>query len=165
MAALLLAVILQRAIAPPVPPDPLRPPLRRWDLPGCYDLSVDSWTFRSVVVPGSGPPVFPGRILLTPDSTDEQRRPSVTYRADSLDPDSGFARFLRWFVRADTLWLVRSEGRTQTAIALLAANGGFVGRVRSRSTAGSWDGSAAAAAHRVRCGTGAPERTWKGPRR
>ena len=46
----LIAASLVRALdrlrAPPPPPDVIeRPDLVRWDMPGCYDLSVESWAF------------------------------------------------------------------------------------------------------------------------
>lgn len=153
--------VFEWATAPAPPAElPVGPPpeLRRWDYTGCWGLHVDPWSFsryvassdsvsRAILTP-------PSRVLLLPDSLDEWGRGYGTLRAAPLsgDYDKRLARSLRWFVRADTLWLVWAAAATQVGIALFADGDSLVGRALTLR-ADSAQGTAAAGAWRINCFT------------
>ena len=151
---------------------PARPPpaLRRWDFVGCYDLRVDAWSFgRYVASPDSATLARltpPTRIMLLPDSLDEWGRAYRTLRAvpQSGEFDAELLRSLRWFTRADTLWLVWSAGPTRVGVALFDHGDSLVGR-GAALRADSAQGTALAAAWRINCATSARERSAPYPRR
>ncbi len=107
-------------------------------------------------------PILPGRFLLLADSLDEWGRPQDTYRARPLDPGppSGDAAF-RWFVRADTLWLVWSDARLRGGVALRGSSSSLVGRARVTGRGTPLDMSARVEAWPINCSTlrreGAPD--------
>ncbi len=146
--ALTWITILTRT-AEPAPAEPVeRPDLHVWDLPGCYQL-VSQPTEDEIDV------VLPEHLFLAADSVDQWGRTQDTYRAEPLDADSAAAPY-RWFVRADTLWVVWSEGALRGGLALRASGDGLLGRAR---VAGSGDGDATARvqAWKVNCSTRAIE--------
>lgn len=150
-----------------------RPDLVRWEMPGCYTLRVEPWEFSVQAESGftvpETPPflVPPSQVRLLPDSTDRWRRPLITYRAVPLSPDSDtrLADYLRWVVRADTLWLLWSDGRAGGGIALRQSGDSLVGRARAFDRQRGLDGDALAAAWRIDCATRQPEPAERGPRR
>jgi hypothetical protein len=171
-AVLALLQLAERLLFPPreatapAPPPALRP----WDYPGCYDLEVGEWGFsRYVARPDSATRSLltpPDRVMLLPDSLDEWGRSYGTFRAAPLGGrhDERTGRSLRWFVRADTLWLVWSAGEARAGIALFAMGDSLVGQaiaVRADST----QGIAAAAAWKVNCSTYRREPVPSRPRR
>lgn len=146
---------------PPEPEVAERPDLRRWEMPGCYDLEVRPWEFSVSAETGfevpETPPflVVPTRVRLLPDSTDEWRRSLTTYRAVPMagDHDPRLADYLRWVVRADTLWLLWSDGRAGGGVALRGSGDSLVGRARAFDRRRQLDGAAPALAWRISCGT------------
>ncbi|MFQ5747823.1 MAG: hypothetical protein ACE5HF_11490, partial [Gemmatimonadota bacterium] len=100
----------------------------------------------------------PDVLALVADSTDEWGRSLRTYRAIPMDRSSGHLRGLtRWFVRADTLWILWTDRTTRVGVALFAAADGFRGSARSLVGDVLEDGSegtARAAAWKVNCATG-----------
>ena len=162
IAATLLRV-WDRMRSPPeatVPEVVERPDLVKWDLPGCYALRVDPWGWTS---PASNTselevPAFltpPTRVRLMADSTDQWRRPRTTYRAVPLtgDHDPHMGEYMRWVVRADTLWLLWSDGRAGAGIALRSVGDSLLGRARAFDRVLGLDGDARAAAWRIDCST------------
>jgi hypothetical protein len=149
---------------------PRPPDLRRWDLIGCYDLEIGAWNFgRYVASADSATQALltpPTRVMLLPDSLDEWGRSYGTSRAVPLAGahDAETVRSLRWFVRADTLWLVWSAGPTRVGVALFAGGAGLVGQAAS-VRGDSAQGTAAAAAWPVNCATETRERSRLRPRR
>ncbi len=144
--------------------------LRRWDLLGCWDLRVEPWAFSPYVAAidsadraGLAPP---GRLLLLPDSLDEWGRAHGTLRAALLDGghDERLVRSLRWFVRADTLWLVWSADAARAGIALFARGDSLLGQALALRS-DSAEGTATAAAWRINCSTQGRERRAGRPRR
>lgn len=102
------------------------------------------------------PPAFlipPMRVRLTPDSTDQWRRSRVTYRAVPMtgDHDPRVGDYMRWVARADTLWLIWSDGRAGGGIALRSVGDSLLGRARVFDRALDLDGSSTAAAWRLDC--------------
>lgn len=126
-----------------------------WDLPGCYELAVGAWTPATrdeVVEPAR-------RLMLLPDSLDEWGRSYDTYRAVPYPPASDRETPYRWFVRADTLWIVWSGGSGSGGLALRGSPGsGFVGRARVRGEEEESDATARVEAARVNCATREPWR-------
>lgn len=156
---------------PPTPPEAHRPPdLRRWDLLGCYDLEIGAWDFGRYVASADSATLArltpPTRVMLLPDSLDEWGRSFGTHRAVPLfgGRDTETARSLRWFVRADTLWLVWSAGPARVGLALFASDDGLVGQAASLR-ADSAQGTARAFAWPVNCATKRRERPRPRPRR
>ena len=146
------------------PPEPVvrdvieRPDLVKWDIPGCYALRVDPWEWTSVSSDSTAPdpPSFlipPTRVRLTPDSTDQWRRSRVTYRAVPMtgDHDPRVGDYMRWVARADTLWLIWSDGRAGGGIALRSVGDSLLGRARVFDRVLDLDGSSTAAAWRLDC--------------
>lgn len=135
--------------------------LARWELVGCWELGLDPWRVtrtdtgaraRSAPPPRTAMPVDPpGHVMLLPDSVDPWGRLLDSYRAvpagDTADDD----RSLRWFVRADTLWLVWSRADVRGGIALRRLGGRLRGRARAMGD--SVDASARAEAWPVDCST------------
>ena len=146
-----------RGPAPSAATPPERPELNPWEMLGCYDLEVDPW--ESGMVPEARAPILtaPGRLRLAADSVDEWGRRLDTYRAVPLggDHDRLLRDVIRWFVRADTLWLVWSGRPVRAGIALLvSANGdGFIGRAVFSDGSSGTEGTAEAAAWRINCAT------------
>ena len=174
IAATLLRV-WDRLRSPPEPTVPEvveRPDLVKWDMPGCYALRVDPWDWAA---PSSNTseldvPAFltpPTRVRLIADSTDEWRRSRATYRAVPLtgDHDPRVGDYLRWVVRADTLWLLWSDGRAGGGIALRQAGDSLLGRARAFDLMRELDGDARAAAWRIDCATLERRSTERRPRR
>ncbi len=116
-----------REASPEPPPPP--PDLRAWDFLGCHQLEYGTWSGGTSAPPGQ-PPLH--HVMLLPDSVDEWGRAQGTYRAVSLNQDApsgtgsrtGADRGadpevdVRWFTRADTLWLVWTEEESLGGIAL-----------------------------------------------
>ena len=162
MTSLTLVALLGRARVP-APEElapPPRPDLNPWDLLGCYELRVDPWEAQAFeAAPDSVTLPPPPLVMLMPDSIDEWGRAQATRRAVPLggDGDDPLADILRWFTRADTLWLLWSDGITRAGIALLDDGDSLLGRARSFSAADSSDLTALAAAWKINCATLAPE--------
>lgn len=153
------------------------------DMLGCWELDVSDWEFAaadSALTGGeTAPPdsaalallVAPDQVLLLPDSTDEWRREYTTYRAAPVSGphDPRLRDYLRWFLRADTLWLVWSDRNVRAGIALLADSdrleGGGRALIDERVPGGGrLDGRATAAAWKVNCATGLRDVERTGPR-
>jgi hypothetical protein len=151
---------------------------------GCWELDSGDWVFSQAsdsadateeVIPDSASRALlelPDRILLLPDSIDEWRRPYITYRAapvaGSYDPR--LRDYLRWFPRADTLWLVWSDRRVRAGLALLAGGGIMEGGGRALIGASApgdtdIDGRVSASAWKVNCATGLRDVQRDSPRR
>lgn len=156
-------------------PPPLS--LSRWETLGCYELRLGSWRTTPLPtgagadtagrgegtrrpsplrdVPGAFEP--PARLMLLPDSVDLWGRALPTRRAvpapgSAAGPE---ARHLRWMVRADTLWILWSEGRARVGVALMPAEAGVLeGSARALLSGDSVDASAGATAWRVSCADG-----------
>lgn len=131
----------------PVEPPP-RSAMRLWDVPGCYRVAGESWPDPEEA------PELPGYLYLVADSVDEYGREQETYRASVLDSDETAAEY-RWFVRADTLWLVWSDGEASLrgGLALRSTADGLLGRARVTGREGSPDMSARTQAWKVNCAT------------
>ena len=162
MVSLTLVALLRRGRVPA--PDELAPPprpyLNPWDLVGCYELRVDPWEAQAFeAAPDSATLPAPARVMLMPDSIDAWGRAQSTRRAVPLggDQDDPLADILRWFVRADTLWLLWSDGVTRAGVALFDEGGTLFGRARSFSAADSSDLTAPAAGWKINCATLARE--------
>jgi len=127
--------------------EPLPPSgLNLWDLPGCYRLMAQPWP--------EGPPdvaPVPEYLMLVPDSLDEWGRVQPTYRARPLD-EAGAPPY-RWFVRADTLWVVWADRRVPAGLALRESSDGMLGRVRVGRPGDSVDVTARVQAWKVNCST------------
>jgi hypothetical protein len=125
-------------------------------MPGCYALRVDPWEWTSPPADSAEVPSFldlPARIRLLPDSTDRWMRSRVTYRAVPLagDQDPRLEDYMRWVVRADTLWIVWSDRRAGGGLALRSVGDSLLGRVRVFDRTLAIDGSADAAAWKLNC--------------
>ncbi len=115
--------------------------------------------------------VAPDRILLLPDSIDEWRREYTTYRASPVSGphDARLKDYLRWFLRADTLWLVWSDRSVRAGLALLTEGdrlqGGGRALIEGRGSAGGRiDGRTVASAWKVNCATGLRDMKRTAPR-
>jgi hypothetical protein len=168
-----LALSVARWLLVPKPPSPLEPMvLRLPEMLGCWELDSGEWVFAESVEPDSASRsllVVPDRVLLLPDSIDEWRREYVTYRAAPLagDHDPRLADYLRWFTRADTLWLVWSDRSTRAGLALLADGDRLSGGGRAHLAAsgdGRQDGRISVSAWKVNCATGLTDVRRDGPR-
>jgi len=178
LVALIAATLLRTWDRMTSPPEPVvqevveRPDLVKWEMPGCYALRVEPWEWTS---PASDtmeiePPSFltlPSRIRLTADSTDQWHRRSVTYRAVPLtgDHDPRIGDYMRWVARADTLWLVWSDGRAGGGVALRSVGDSLLGRARVFDRVLQLDGNSAAAAWRLDCLTLERQSRERKPRR
>jgi len=150
---------------------------------GCWELDVGDWKFTAADTTLAGSEsvladsasqallVAPDQVLLLPDSTDEWRREYTTYRASPVSGphDPRLRDYLRWFLRADTLWLVWSDRNVRAGIALLVEGDRLEGGGRAivegpASAGGRLDGRAAAAAWKVNCATGLRDVKRSGPR-
>lgn len=168
----------------PQPVPPAEPVLLNLpEMLGCWELDVGDWEFTAADSTWSGnEPVLPDsairallvppdQVLLLPDSTNEWRRAYTTYRASPVSGphDPRLRDYLRWFLRADTLWLVWSDRNVRAGIALLAEGdrleGGGRALIEGRGTdGGRIDGRTAAAAWKVNCATGLRDVARTGPR-
>jgi hypothetical protein len=176
MTSLTLVGLLGRGRGPDTSPEPVRPDLRRWDLLGCYQMSLEPWTLEFVrqeadltaeispepaessATDGSRTPAIlspPALLMLLPDSLDQWGRAQPTRRAVPLDDDydGRLGRFLQWFVRADTLWLLWSDGVARAGTALFASGDSLIGRARALDTAEFLDGTARATVSKINCAT------------
>jgi hypothetical protein len=171
--ALTVLRVVDWAVAPAPPAEVAAeapPDLRRWDYIGCYDLEVDPWSFSRYVASSDSAArallTAPSRVMLLPDSLDEWGRAYGTSRAAPLsgDHDERLARSLRWFVRADTLWLVWAAGATRVGVALFADGDSLTGRAISLR-ADSAQGTAAAGAWKINCSTFERDGALARPRR
>ena len=109
-----------------------RAELHVWDLPGCYRLAAQPGPEDSDGLE------LPGHLRLAPDSVDQWGRIQDTYRAEPLDRAAAATPF-RWFVRADTLWVVWSTGERRGGLALRTSGDGFLGRARVGGADGASD--------------------------
>lgn len=167
---------------PPAPPEPVT--LRLPDMLGCWELDAGDWVFgaatessedRTAGAPDSSSLallVLPDRVLLLPDSIDEWQRPYTTYRASPVsgDHDPRLRDYLRWFPRADTLWLVWSDRRLRAGLALLGGREILEGGGRAVIAARAadeldLDGRVSVSAWKVNCATGLREVENDLPRR
>lgn len=169
VATLLLVVIIaatllrtwDRLRSPPEPVvrEPVeRPDLDKWAMPGCYALRVEPWEWAPPAPDTTEAPLPafltpPTRVRLTADSTDQWRRERTTYRAVPLtgDHDPRVGDYMRWVVRADTLWLIWSDGRAGGGLALRSVGDSLLGRARVFDRILDLDGSSAAAAWKLDC--------------
>ena len=160
------------------PPEPIvqeafeRPDLVKWEMPGCYALRVGPWEWTSPVSDTTRieAPAFlsvPTRVRLTADSTDQWRRSRTTYRAVPLtgDHDPRVVDYMRWVARADTLWLIWSDGRAGGGVALRSVGDSLLGRARVFDRVLELDGSSSAAAWKLDCLTLDRQSTERRPRR
>jgi len=171
--------LLRPEPAPPPEPEVLSMP----GMLGCWEIDTGDWVFEvegdsartTDVSPDSATLALltvPDRILLLPDSIDEWRRPFVTYRAAPVAGryDESLGDYLRWFLRADTLWVVWSDRTVRAGLALLSGKeqlegaGRAVIEPRSRDAA-RIGGRVSAAAWKVNCATGLRDIRRSGPRR
>ncbi len=168
----------------PAPDPPAEPVILSMpEMLGCWELDVGDWEFTSTgtagtsgetIIPDSASRallVAPDRILLLPDSIDEWRRAYTTYRAAPVSGphDPRLRDYLRWFLRADTLWLVWSDRNLRAGLALLTEGdrleGGGRALIEGRSAAdGRIDGRTSASAWKVNCATGLRDMKRTGPR-
>ena len=172
--AMTLLRVWDRVRSPPEPvvhEDVQRPDLVKWELPGCYALREDPWEWTSASDTTTPEiPAFltlPTRIRLTADSTDQWRRSRVTYRAVPLtgDHDPRVGEYMRWVARADTLWLIWSDGRAGGGVALRSVGDSLLGRARAFDRVLELDGSSNAAAWRLDCLTLERQSRERRPRR
>jgi len=160
------------------PPEPVlrevieRPDLVKWEMPGCYVLRVGSWSREATYADTSavGFPAFltpPTRVRLMAASTDWWGRAQTTYRAVPLtgDHDPRLRDYMRWVVRADTLWLIWADGRSGGGVALRSVGDSLLGRARVFDRAAAIDATASAAAWRLDCLTLEREPKRTTPRR
>jgi hypothetical protein len=131
-----------------------RPALRLLDMPGCYRLSSQPWPDGT-----DGVRALPEHFMLVADSLDEWGRTYDTYRAEPLDGVRDEA--YRWFVRADTLWVVWAEADVRGGLALRRSGDGLLGRVRVGGGQAAVDVTARVQAWRVNCGTREIESTTR----
>jgi hypothetical protein len=81
------------------------------------------------------------------------------------DHDPRLGDYMRWVVRADTLWLIWSDRQAGGGVALRSVGDSLLGRARVFDRRLAIDGSAAAAAWRLDCGTLERYRESATPRR
>ncbi len=167
LVALIAATLLRTWDRMRSPPEPVvqevveRPDLVKWEMPGCYALRVGPWEWTSSAsdTTATEAPAFltlPTRVRLTADSTDQWRRSRVTYRV---------ADYMRWVARADTLWLIWSDGRAGGGLALRSAGDSLLGRARVFDRVLGLDGNSGAAAWKLDCLTFERQSTERRPRR
>jgi len=123
---------------------PARSALWKWDALGCFRVAADPFP------EDAGVEALPEYLMLVADSLDQWGREYETYRAVPLDSDAVLSTY-RWFTRADTLWVVWSDKRSQGGLALREGLDGFLGRARVTGT--SIDVSARVRAWRMNCAT------------
>lgn len=144
-------VVLMTRFSSSAPAEPVqRPDLHVWDLPGCYRLAAE---------PGPGDSAgleLPEHLRLAADSVDQWGRIQETYRAEPLDGASSSAPY-RWFVRADTLWVVWSSEGRRGGLALRTSADGFLGRALIGGSDGRADLTSRVQAWKVNCSTRAIE--------
>lgn len=158
-----------RGPGPSATAEAARPDLRPWGLLGCYALETEPWDAAAdrFSEPIEAAEALPRHVMLLPDSLDQWGRELGTYRAVPLGEGRSeeLRNGMRWFVRADTLWLVWSAGRVRGGVALFAVADTFQGRVRASSAGRAGDLTARAAAWRVNCATRRRELPGTRPRR
>jgi len=172
--------VLRLAVSRPAA-EPERAPreLRFAGMLGCWELDVGGW---EPAAGGSGPLAsadsatrallaMPDRLLLLPDSIDEWRREATTYRAVPVEGsfDPALRGRMRWFLRADTLWIVWSDRSVRAGLALLSGETRLEGAGRAVVPRGAADGEpldvrAPASAWKVNCATGLRDLERTGPR-
>jgi hypothetical protein len=178
LVALIAATLLRAWDRMRSPPEPVlqeavdRPDLVKWELPGCYALRADPWEWTSpasdtIAIEAPAFLTLPTRVRLTPDSTDQWRRSRVTYRAIPLtgEHDPRVGEYMRWVVRADTLWLIWSDGRAGGGVALRSVGDSLLGRARVFDRVLELDGSSSAAAWKLDCLTLDRQSSERRPRR
>ena len=178
LVAVIAATLLRTWDRMQSPPEPVvqaavdRPNLVKWEMPGCYALRVGPWDWTSTASDATAidAPAFltlPGRVRLTADSTDQWRRSRTTYRVVPLtgDHDPRIGDYMRWVARADTLWLLWSDGRAGGGVALRSVGDSLLGRARVFDRGLELDGSSAAAAWKLDCLTLERQSTERRPRR
>jgi len=183
--AVFAALSVVRWLLRPEPPDVPEPvTLVLPEMLGCWELDSGEWVFaattdspsaRASVAPDSASLALlelPDRVLLLPDSIDEWQRPYTTYRASPVagDHDPRLRDYLRWFPRADTLWLVWSDRRIRAGLALLGGGDVLEGGGRALIAApgpdrAGFDGRVSVSAWKVNCATGLREVENDAPRR
>lgn len=171
LVAILVVSAIRWALTRRPAPTPVRPAdLVAWDLTGCWEIDVEAWSAGADgALPGAESPEArllspPGRLRLLADSIDPSRRPSTTYRATPMDSvDEALLHGLRWFVRADTLWIIWANQEARAGIALIRADRRLEGI--ARGLAEGVDVQARAAAWQIDCATGLTKRLRTGPRR
>jgi len=124
-----------------------------WEVPGCYALELEPWSPAA----DSAAAAPPRSLMLVADPLDEWGRRQETFRAEPLANTPGGTSPVRWFVRADTLWLVWTRVGARGGVALRLADGGFVGRARVRDPTAGLDVTARAEALKINCATGRAE--------
>jgi hypothetical protein len=147
---------------------PPRPDLNPWELLGCYELRLDPWEASAFeATPDSVELPAPTRVMLMPDSIDQWGRAQATRRAVPLgvERDDPLADILRWFPRADTLWLLWSDGSTRAGVALFDDGDSLFGRARLFNAADSIDLTALATAWKINCATRHRESPGRHPRK
>ena len=178
----LVALLLISGIRWALTPGPDHPRARgadlvAWDLTGCWEIEAEPWrqglpdprrgdgeTAREEAAGDPALPPLPRLVMLVADSIDPSRRSSTTYRAAPLDGAGAALRDqLRWFVRADTLWIIWSDSVARAGMALTPDGQRFQGG--ARVLMGETDLSARAAAWKVNCATRLTDRPRVGPRR
>ncbi|MEJ2483548.1 MAG: hypothetical protein P8049_10675 [Gemmatimonadota bacterium] len=183
--AVFLGLSVIRWLLRPEPEPPMEPTvLSMPGMLGCWEIDTGEWLFEADsdtpapagdVHPDSATRALltvPDRVLLMPDSIDEWRRPFVTYRAAPVagQYDERLGDYLRWFLRADTLWLVWSDRTVRAGLALLSGEEQLEGAGRAlieprRSGTPRIGGKISATAWKVNCATGLREIQRSGPRR
>lgn len=103
--------------------------------------------------------------MLLADRGDRWGRVQETRRALGLGAVDEASRWLRWFVRADTLWLVWSDSALRAGVALFSSGDSLVGRARAFWATDSLDITAEAHARPLNCWTLERERARLRPRR
>jgi hypothetical protein len=172
--------VLRLVLSPPAA-EPERAPreLRFSGMLGCWELDVGDWepaAGGSGIVASADSATgallaMPDRVLLLPDSIDEWRREAITYRAVPVEGtfDPALRGRMRWFLRADTLWIVWSDRSVRAGLALLSGETRLQGGGRAVVPRGASDGQpldvrAPAAAWKVNCATGLRDLERTGPR-
>lgn len=183
-ALMFAALSIARWVMAPKPVPPPEPVvLAVPEMVGCWELDVGGWEYSVAdstaaladpALPDSTSRallVAPDRVLLMADSTDEWRRAYTTYRAAPVSGphDPRLRDYLRWFLRADTLWLVWSDRNIRAGIALLPEGDRLEGAGRALierpgAPGGRIDGRTSAAAWKVNCATGLRDVERTGPR-
>jgi len=123
-------------------------------MPGCYRVAGQPWPEGT-----DGVRQLPEFFMLVADSLDQWGRVYDTYRAEPLDGERNAS--YRWFVRADTLWVVWSEAGVQGGLALRESTDGLLGRARVGGAGAAVDATARVQAWKVNCGTREIESTTR----
>ena len=162
MAAVVGVSLLTRPMPAPNPAAETRPDLRRWSLQGCWELEVEPWAGTGTADAPAGsaeaagrlpaPLTPPDRVMLLADSVDLYGRDLPSFRAVPVPWDRERPeRALRWFTRADTLWLLWRERGVRAGIALFREGEIFSGSARALGD--TLDVTARAEAWPINCAT------------